>query len=88
MNPDIIILPAEASYTVDDVLANPTLSGLTAIINGSVFQFSNEFEAWDSPIPSSMLGARWLLSVLHGLYCQSLLEFVNEFYYEFCGFSG
>jgi iron complex transport system substrate-binding protein len=88
MNPDIIILPAEASYTVNDVLTNPTLSGLTAIINGSVFQFSNEFEAWDSPIPSSMLGARWLLSVLHGLYCQGLLEFVYAFYYEFYGFSG
>ncbi|MCL2249331.1 MAG: ABC transporter substrate-binding protein [Oscillospiraceae bacterium] len=89
MNPDIIILPAEASYTVEDVLTNPTLSGLTAVTNGSVYQFSNEFEAWDSPIPSSMIGALWLLSVLHGHYAgQDFLEFVHAFYSEFYGFSG
>jgi len=89
MNPDVIILPAEASYSVDDVLSNPTLSDLTAVLNGSVYQFSNEFEAWDSPVASSMIGARWLLSVLHGHYVgQEFSEFVYSFYYEFYGFTG
>ncbi|MCL2221661.1 MAG: ABC transporter substrate-binding protein [Oscillospiraceae bacterium] len=89
MNPDIIVLPSEASYSVDDILNNPTLADLTAAVNGSVYQMPYTYEAWDSPVPASMLGARWLLAVLHGNSPgDEFMRYVYEFYAEFYGFDG
>jgi iron complex transport system substrate-binding protein len=88
MDPDIIIIPPEAVYSREDILTNPVLQNLRAVINGRVYQMPYEFEAWDSPIPSFTLGVRWLLTVLHeGLYStESFLEAVSAFYYEFFNF--
>lgn len=64
-NPDYIILAADAQYTVESVLEDPTLAGCAAVKNGHVYQFPNTIEAWDSPVPGSVLGSLWLASVLH-----------------------
>ncbi len=64
-NPDYIILAAEATYTVEDVLADPNLADCTAVQNNNVYRLPNKAEAWDSPVPGSFLGALWLANILH-----------------------
>ena len=88
MSPNEIIIASEAGYDVDDVLNNPNLSELPAVIYGEVHKMPSAIEAWDSPVPGSMLGARWLLGVLLGeqdIY--GVLHYVENFYAEFYGFS-
>lgn len=65
MNPDVILLPSDASYTVDEVKGDPQLSSVTAVKDGAVYAMPNAFEAWDSPVPSCFLGSEWIMSVLH-----------------------
>ena len=65
MNPQVLVIPAEAAYTAQDVLADPELAGLDAVKNGRVYAMPTAFEAWDSPVPSGVLGALWLASELH-----------------------
>ena len=64
-NPEYIILASDASYTVEDVLGDPVLADCAAVVNGRVYQMPNKAEAWDSPVPSGILGALWLANVLH-----------------------
>lgn len=87
MNPDVIVIPAEASYSKDDVLGDAQLSDITAIKEGRVYQMPTDFEAWDSPVPSATLGVRWLLSVLHeDIYpLETLQADAAHFYREFYG---
>lgn len=66
MNPDVLVIPAEAAYTKDDIFADAQLADVKAVREGRVYQMPRDFEAWDSPVPSCVLGLRWLLSVLHG----------------------
>lgn len=65
MNPEVLVIPAEASYTKEDIFADAQLADLTAVQENRVYQMPRDFEAWDSPVPSCVLGFRWLLSVLH-----------------------
>jgi len=65
MNPQALIIPAEASYTAQDVLADPELAALDAVKQGTVYAMPRGFEAWDSPVPSGVLGAVWTAHVLH-----------------------
>ena len=65
MNPQAIIIPAEAVYTAEDVLGDAELAELDAVKNGAVYQMPKAFEAWDSPVPSGMLGVLWTAKTLH-----------------------
>ena len=88
-DPDYIVLASDASYTVDDVLADPNLAGCAAVENGNVFQIPGDAEAWDSPVPGGILGAVWLSSVLHPDLCPEAdsLAVIDEFYQTFYGFA-
>lgn len=87
-DPEVIILPSKADYTVEDVLADAQLQTVTAVKNGAVYQMPNRIEEWDSPIPSGILGALWTASVLHGdVYpMDEFKKDVAAFYREFYGF--
>lgn len=87
MNPDVIVLPCEASYSVDDVLADAQLAEVTAVKNGAVYAMPNSFEAWDSCIPSGVLGTLWLLATIHSdLYSMDEMRTeAAEFYSTFYG---
>ena len=87
MNPQVIVLPAEASYTVQDLLDDPQLAQLSAIQEGKVYQMPRDFEAWDSPVPSCTLGIRWMLWALHeDLYSlEELRADAAGFYQTFYG---
>lgn len=95
MNPDIIVIPTDnfavssPDYTVEDVLNNATFADVTAVKNGAVYQMPVGYEAWDSPVPSGILGTLWMLKTLHPeLYpAEQFAADVNEFYTVFYGFS-
>ena len=88
-DPEYIILAAEATYSVEDVLADPNLADCKAVVSGNVYRLPNQAEAWDSPVPGSILGAIWLGNVLHpdkigDSECTALM---NEFYETFYHFT-
>ena len=66
LNPEVLVIPAEAGYTKEDIFADAQLADVEAVRQKRVYQMPKDFEAWDSPVPSCVLGFRWLLSVLHG----------------------
>ena len=87
-NPDYIILAAEATYTVEDVLADPNLADCTAVQNNNVYRLPNKAEAWDSPVPGSILGALWLANILHennvsDVECAARMDAYYEMFYGF-----
>ena len=87
-NPDYIILASDASYTVEDVLADPNLTNCTAVSTGNVYQIPDKAEAWDSPVPSGILGSLWLANILHGdllntADCTAMIDEYYETFYDF-----
>ncbi len=87
-DPEVVIIAAEAAYTKDDLLGDPQLSQLDAVKNGRVYAMPSGLEAWDSPVPSAMLGSRWAASVLHeDLYpFEAFQADAAEFYQRFYRF--
>lgn len=94
MNPDIIVIPTDnfavsnPDYTAEDVMNNPTFSDVTAVKNSAVYQMPVGYEAWDSPVPSGILGTLWMLKTLHPeLYpAEQFAADADEFYSTFYGF--
>ena len=87
-NPEYIILPSSAKYTVEEVLADPNLSACAAVKNGNVYQVPGDAESWDSPVPGSILGALWLANILHpevmtDTDCAKIMDEYYETFYHF-----
>ena len=87
-NPDYIILASSAKYTVEDVLNDPNLADCSAVVNGNVFKIPADAEAWDSPVPGSILGALWLANILHperltDTNCTEIMDEYYETFYQF-----
>lgn len=87
-DPDYILLASDASYTVEDVLADPNLAECSAVKNGNVIRMPGDAEAWDSPVPSGILGSVWLASALHAdrVTAEVRDAVIAEFYETFYGF--
>lgn len=86
-NPDVIVIVPEAGYTKADVMNDVQLHMVTAVRNGDVYEMPDAFEAWDSPVPSGILGTMWLTSILNENE-YSFDEFKTDaasFYREFYG---
>lgn len=88
-DPTYIVLASDATYTVEDVLTDPNLSNCAAVKNGRVYQLPSKAEAWDSPVPSSILGSLWLANVLHPelLDDAACADVIDEYYETFYGFT-
>ena len=87
-DPAYIILPSSASYTVADVMADPNLAQCRAVVSGRVYQIPGDAEAWDSPVPGSILGALWLAQLLHPermdeAACADIMDEYYETFYHF-----
>lgn len=89
MAPQVVVLPAGAEYTVQDVVEDPQLSALSAVQDGAVYQMPGGIEEWDSPVPSGILGTMWMTSVLHpDVYpFEEFTADAQDFYQTFYGFS-
>lgn len=87
-NPDYIVLASDASYTVEEVLADPNLTDCAAVKNGNVLRLPGDAEAWDSPVPGGILGSVWLASALHPhrMSPEDRDAIINQFYETFYGF--
>lgn len=88
-NPDYIVIAADATYSVDDILNDANLAECNAVKNKHVVKLPNTIEAWDSPVPGSFLGSIYIASVLHpdkvtSDYFESCVE---NFYQNFYGFT-
>lgn len=85
-NPEVIIMASDAAYTKDELLADPQLAQLDAVVNGKVYAMPSSVESWDSPVPGAMVGSRWIASVLHedvytfDSFAADASEFYNDFY--------
>ncbi len=86
-DPDFIILASDASYSVEDVFADPALAGCTAVAEGRVYQMPNDIEAWDSPVPGGVLGAAWIATILHPEFVtvEDFAQLSRDFYETFYG---
>ena len=94
MNPDYIIIPTnnmangQPDYSAEQVMTDENLAEVTAVKNGDVYNMPSGYEAWDSPVPSGVLGMLWMTATLHpDLY--SMDEFADDaaaFYKTFYGF--
>lgn len=87
-DPEYIILASAATYTVEDVLADPNLADCAAVVSGNVYHLPDGAEAWDSPVPGSFLGAVWLANVLHpdrvtSTDCTDMMDNYYETFYDF-----
>jgi len=84
--PDLIIIVPEAAYSVNDVLNDSALTGLKAVKDQKVYQMPKQFEAWDSPVPSGVLGQLYIASILYPQkystadFAQDVKDFYQEFY--------
>lgn len=88
-NPEVIILAPMRKYTKDDVINDSQFKDLKAITNDQVFAMPDDIEAWDSPIPASILGKLWIASMLYP-ETYSTEDFTKdeiEFYKNFYGFT-
>ena len=65
-NPEVIIMASDAAYSKEAILSHPQLQQLDAVKHGRVYAMPSAFESWDSPVPSALVGSRWVASVLHG----------------------
>lgn len=88
-NPQIIVLASEAKYEKDEIQADASLADCKAVQEQKVYQIPSDIEAWDSPVPSGILGAVYMASVLHpDVITQEQYEStVKEYYETFYGFS-
>lgn len=88
-NPDVIIIVPEANYTKEDILNDENLASIAAVENNEIYVMPDSFEAWDSPVPSGILGTMWLKSVLNeDVYpFEDFKNDVVEFYDNFYGFT-
>ena len=86
-NPEVIIMASDAAYSKDELLADPQLQQLDAVKNGRVYAMPSAFESWDSPVPSALVGSRWVASVLHGeqYAFEQLQADAADFYRQFYG---
>lgn len=86
-NPQVVVIASDASYGADEFCGDTALNGLDAVKNGRVYQILGDVEAWDSPVPGTVLGSLYLSSVLHPeAYTQeAFIGDVNAFYEAFYG---
>lgn len=84
-NPEVIIMAADAAYSKDELLQDPQLAQLDAVQNGRVYAMPSGLESWDSPVPSALVGSRWIAAVLHGdLYSfEAFQSDAGQFYQDF-----
>lgn len=87
-DPEYILLASDADYTVEDVLADPNLVNCQAVKEEKVYKLPGKAEAWDSPVPSGILGSVWLSGILHpDIFsaddCAARIDEYYETFYDF-----
>lgn len=85
-DPEWILIPSDASYSVEDVKNDPAVSAVSAVKSGQIIRMPDDIEAWDSPVPGAVLGSLYLSKETgKGISGQEYEETVQEFYGKFYG---
>lgn len=87
-NPEVIIMASDAAYAAEELMADPQLAQLDAVKNGRVYHMDGDYtlEAWDSPVPSTVLGSCWVAAQLYQseetlkLFRGACSQFYQNFY--------
>ncbi|VUT23944.1 MAG: Cobalamin-binding protein precursor [Candidatus Methanolliviera sp. GoM_oil] len=84
-NPDVIVVVSYCSDSVDDILSNPRWQQINAVKNCRVYRIPRYIEAWDMPVPESILGTMWLSNKLypeevHFNMAEEMKTFYSKFY--------
>jgi len=84
MDPDVIFATSSTvlDYSVEDLLNDPALSGLKAVINKRVFQMPARWDSWDLPGISCIIGTMWMLHKMYPeiLSAAKLQAEIDEYY--------
>ena len=88
-NPEYIVLASDATYSPEDVLDDKNLADCAAVKAGNVFKLPSKAEAWDSPVPSGILGSLWLANALHPdlISAKECAQRIDEYYETFYAFT-
>ena len=84
--PEYFFAVSYASYGLDDIKNDTTLTEIPALKEGNVFSFPSAIEPWDYPTPSSILGLLYLTHTLHPelfgeeAYIEEATSFYNKFF--------
>ena len=86
LNPDIVIMPRNASYSKDSIYNYEFFSSLDIVKNKKIYIMPEVVESWMDPVPSHILASLWLSYVLHPHdytyenYKKDVIDFYKEFY--------
>ena len=94
MDPDVIVIPTnnmangQPDFTAQAVLADKNLADVKAVRDNRVYNMPAGFEAWDSPVPSGILGMLWMVSTLYPdrYSAEAFAADAADFYRTFYGF--
>lgn len=86
-NPDVIITVSYCTDSVDDILSDQRLQQINAVKNSRVYMMPRYLEAWDMPVPESILGTMWLSDKLYPEKIHfNMAEEMKRFYSKFYGY--
>ena len=86
LNPDMVIMPRNASYSKDSIYNYEFFSSLDIVKNKKIYIMPDVVESWMDPVPSHILASLWLSYVLHPHdytyenYKKDVIDFYKEFY--------
>lgn len=82
INPDIIIVPNYAKFSIDDIYSTPELVKTKAVVNKKVYMFPSLLEPWDYSTLSCCLGICWTANLLHPneFTRNDMLKNIDKFY--------
>lgn len=89
LNPDMVIMPRNASYSKDSIYNYEFFSSLDIVKNKKIYIMPEVVESWMDPVPSHILASLWLSYVLHphDYTYENYKKDVIDFYKEFYGFN-
>ena len=89
LNPDMVIMPHNASYSKDSIYNYEFFSSLDIVKNKKIYIMPEVVESWMDPVPSHILASLWLSYVLHphDYTYENYKKDVIDFYKEFYGFN-
>lgn len=86
LNPDMVIMPRNASYSKDSIYNYEFFSSLDIVKNKKIYIMPEVVESWMDPVPSHILASLWLSYVLHPHdytyenYKKDVIDFYKDFY--------
>ena len=89
-NPDYIFLASSfGTNGVADVMNNPALKTVNAVVNKRIYVFPSNISWWDFPLPQAMLGIVWTGKTINTDKFEDvdITKLADEYYKSFIGYT-